>query len=248
VSGALRCLAGFWTSGSEALEAAGARPQNGAAFLVLGLAAFLAWKADRAGLIPPLFLVSTALVSAVIMGTPGADGNHLLDLYVASIIMFVAWLKNQPLPRINFGICLLAAATIFVLPEQLDTLRHTAAMDLSNPRDPQQILRFVGDFHKPILAENPLLSIYAGQSPYILDSNNFRIINERDPSFAAPLWKRMRDQSFSAVVLISDPHADGAQYWYGSVHFGPGFTDELYASYYLAARVCDQFVFLPRKR
>jgi hypothetical protein len=231
-----------------AIEAAGARPQNGVAFLVLGFAALLAWKADWTGLIPPIFLVSTSLVSAVIMGTPGSDGNHLLDLYVASIIMFVAWLKNQPQSRMSFGICLLAATTIFVLPEQLDTLRYKTVTELSNPRDPQQILRFVGDLHKPILAENPLLCIQAGQIPYILDSNNFRVINERDPSFAEPMWKRMRGQSFSAVVLILDPQSDTGQFWYKSVHFGPGFIDELYGSYYLAARISGQFVFLPRRR
>jgi hypothetical protein len=230
-----------------AMEAAGARPQNGVVFIILGFAALLAWKVDWANSIPPVFLVLTALVSAAIMGTPGADGNHLLDLYVASIILFVTWLKNQSRSWMSFGICILAAATLFVLPEQLDSLWYKTATELSNRRDSRQILRVVGDIHKPILAENPLVCIQAGQIPYLLDPNNFRVINERNPSFAEPLWKKIRGQSFSAVVLILDPQSDTGHFWYKSVHFGPGFTDELYGSYYLAARICDQFVFLPRK-
>jgi hypothetical protein len=231
-----------------AILAAGTRPQNGAAFIVLGFAVLLAWEADLEGLIPPVFLVSTTLVSAVIMGTPGADENHLLDLYVASIIMFSSWLKGKSQRHMTFGVCLLAVATLFTLPEQLDTLWYRTATGLANPRDPQRILQFVGDPHKPILAENPILCIRVGQTPYVLDSNNFRIINERNPAFAEPLWKRLRGQSFDAVVLISDPQSDAGQFWYKSVHFGPGFIDELNASYYLAARISDQFVFLPRRR
>ena len=231
-----------------ATEAASDQPQNGVVLLVLGFAALIAWQDDRESLILPAFLVSTTLVSAVIMGTPGADSNHLLDLYVASIIIFAAWLNGQSQRSMTFGICLLAVVTIFTLPEQFNILRSNTINRSSDRRDPQRILQFVGDSHKPILAENPIICIRAGQTPYILDSFNFRIINERDPSFAEPLWQKMRDQSFSAIVLISDPHSDQGQLWYRSVHFGPGFVDELYGSYYLAARISDQVVFLPRQR
>jgi hypothetical protein len=231
-----------------AIEAAGAPPRNGVTFMVLGFAALLGWHADLEGRIPPIFLVSTALVSAVIMGTPGAEGNHLLDLYVASIIMFSAWLKGQSERGITIGICLLAAATVFTLPEQLETLRYSAANGLSNRRDPQQVLQLVGNLQKPVLAENPLLCIRAGQIPYVLDSYLFRVMNARDPSFAEPLWRKMQGQAFSAVVLISDPQSPDGQSWYRSVHFGPRFVDELYHNYYLAARISNQVVFLPRKR
>jgi hypothetical protein len=230
-----------------ATEAGAARPENGVVFLILGFAALLAWEVDWECLLPPVILVSTTLASTVIMGVRGTEGNHLLDLYVAAMIMFGAWLKRQSPRGMTFGICLLAAATLFTLPEQLSTLRNSAPHGLSDRRDPERILQFLGDSHKPILAENPLLCIRAGQIPFVLDSYNLRVIDERDPAFAEPLWKKMRDQSFSAVVLSFDPQSVEGQSWYRSVHFGPGFVDALDGSYYLAARISDQFVFLPRR-
>ena len=231
-----------------ATEAAGAQPQNGVAFLVLGFAAFLAWRTDRARLVPPVFLASTALASAVILGTPGAQGNHLLDLYVAAIVIAVVWINHQPRRQMSFGICLLAAATIFVLPEQVATVRQMTAAAWSNGRNPHEITRLVQDPRKPVLAENQLLNLHAGQVPYVLDCFYFRILSERDTSFAEPLWRRLGDQSFAAVVLIGDPRTPQGQYWYQSIAFGPPFLDVLNRSYYLADSTGDQFVFLPRPR
>jgi hypothetical protein len=228
------------------IAAASDSPRNGVAFMILGFAALLGWRADL-GPIPPLLLASTTLVTAVIMGTPGADGNHLLDLYVASIIVFATWLSKQSERGMNFGICLIAVATLFTLPEQLVTLRHDVINGESNRQDSERVLQLVENLQKPVLADNPLLCIRAGQVPYVLDPFFFSVINARDSSFAEPLWQKMRAQAFGAVVLDTDPQSAFGQSWYGSIDFGPRFLDELYRSYYLANRIGDQVIFLPKE-
>jgi hypothetical protein len=147
----------------------------------------------------------------------------------------------------NFGICLIAVATLFTLPEQLVTLRHDVINGESNRQDSERVLQLVENLQKPVLADNPLLCIRAGQVPYVLDPFFFSVINARDSSFAEPLWQKMRAQAFGAVVLDTDPQSAFGQSWYGSIDFGPRFLDELYRSYYLANRIGDQVIFLPKE-
>lgn len=229
------------------LEAAGETPRNGVVFIVLGCASLLAWRSKET-LIPPLFLLTTMIVSAFIMGTPGADGNHLVDLYVASIIVLVTSLEQQSEQALRWGLCVIVTAVVLTLPEQAVLVEH-AAIDAQSKREvSEQLLELTKGLSRPVLAENPLLSIRAGQTPYVLDPFMFRILNERTPSYADGLWRRLRARSFGAVVLDLDPESDFGQSWYTSTDFGPDFLNELNANYYLQSRMGEHLIYLPRGR
>lgn len=229
-----------------AVAAANDMPRNGVVFLILGFACLLSWN-NRVSPIPRAAMISTAIVSAMIMGSPGADGNHLLDLYVISIIVLCIWIDAQSKHVFEFGICLLTAAAIFTLPEQLITIRHDVAAGRSDRHDSERVLQLVKNLHKPVLADNALLCIRAGQVPYVLDPFFFSVLNARNPSFAEPLWLKLRTQAFGSVVLDTDPQSPFGKTWFSTVDFGPHFLEELNRTYYLADQTSTEYIFLPRE-
>jgi hypothetical protein len=98
----------------------------------------------------------------------------------------------------------------------------------------------------PLLAENPVVPIVAGERPYLLDSFMLRVVRRKEPEVTAQLWKEMRAHRFRAVVLDASP---GYQWYYDPVggDFGPGFVQEMEKSYELSGQTGSFWVFLPRK-
>jgi hypothetical protein len=73
----------------------------------------------------------------------------------------------------------------------------------------------------------------------------FRVLSERDPSFARPLWDKLSRKEFSTVVLQLDPHSTEGEWWYGE-NFGSGFVQAVEANYDLAGVWAGNRVYLPR--
>ena len=100
---------------------------------------------------------------------------------------------------------------------------------------------------QPLLAENSLLPVVAGQRPYLLDSYMFRILRDDDPSFGDRLWRDLRGRRFPAVILERDPHTERGSEWYRSGFFGRGFIDELERHYREVGRVGERVVYVPKQ-
>lgn len=215
------------------------------ALYILGFSALLAWRDDAAASIAPLFLVTSAIVTLVILGSSGTSYNHLLDLNVAAVVTFSAWASRQGKQYLTFCTALLALVIILALPLFEPMLRAEAGSPVQ--QDNQQALHLVSGSPKPILAENPLIALDAGFTPYVLDPYMLAVLNGRDPAFAQPLWNQLMRKSFGEVVLVEDPELWG-KVWYEKWSFGPGFLGYLNQNYHLAARGKRTFVYLPGPR
>ena len=213
------------------------------AFIVLGFAALVVLPSHERREIPPLFLVLTAAVIVGIYGSPGTTANHLLDLDVASLLVLASALTRGEKP--GFGLSAALLAGILAMAPLAWRLRHQDRF----PRRQgfAEALRLIGDSRQPILAENPLLPILAGQRAYLLDPFMFRAIKERDPSFAEPLREKIRNHGFSAVVLELDPDSDYGRSWYRESHFGEDIVRLIQSNYRLAGKSEAAFVYLPRE-
>ena len=104
------------------------------------------------------------------------------------------------------------------------------------------------DKSRPILAQNPLLPVVAGQRAYLLDPFLIRLLSERDPALVEPLWRELRAQKFAAVVFERDPREERARGLYRSALLGERFLDEVDRNYEIAATIGPRTVFLPRVR
>ena len=115
----------------------------------------------------------------------------------------------------------------------------------THPHRFQQVIQTIGSSNKPILSENAIIPVLAGQHPYVLDPWMTTLLRKRFPVFEAPLLRQLRSQSFSAVVLSNgDPTTSGAQWWYDNACFGPGFISTLTENYKPVAVVDDDWIYL----
>jgi len=154
--------------------------------------------------IPALFFATTVIATAIVLARTGTGVNHFLDLQVAALIVFAAWLFGDATREGNFGLALLAFVTLFALSPLVWSLRHEGSfgnLDVGYSRGFRDALQFLGKQDKPILSGNPMVPILAGQRPYLLDGLLFTLIATKNPSFAQPMSDAIRQRRFAATVL-----------------------------------------------
>jgi hypothetical protein len=214
-------------------------------FIQLGMAASVVLALRRSAALPVLFFAATLVVSIGIFAFEGADTNHLIDIQAASVITMAALIATSPAGERPFGVTVFAVAAL--------AASLSLASGLANRRAEQrhgtlaQALELIPQRDRPILAENPLVPIAAGERPYMLDSFMFRMIRQRDPAYGAPLMQALAEQRFAAVVLERDPHDARGELWYGRSFFGDGFIEAVEQQYELAGVVGMRHVYRPKR-
>jgi hypothetical protein len=181
-----------------------------------------------------LFFVCVFAVTTVIFGSPGTDTNHFLDLHVASVVLVASWLIARDLPAFDLASAALIVAAL------------AASMSLGSGLL-SAALKLIPDRSRPILAQNPLVPIAAGQRPYLIDPFMIRLITERTPVLAEPLWHDFQTKRFAAVVLETNPQTERARALYRSAILGERFLQEMDRNYEVAGAVGTRTVYLPRR-
>lgn len=224
----------------------GVEDLGGFPFLVLATAALLAWPGRFWRDLPPLYFLSAVAVILGIFTTVGTDYNHLIDLHAAAVILLAVWVSRADRQQELFGLAALTVAALMAFFPAARNFRH--GVDIT-PRRQQfrAVLQTVANNPKPILSDNPLIPILAGQTPYVLDPFLFRVFNSRDPRFAEPLWKMLQNKNFSAVVTLVDPNSKLGTAVYEQDFFGPGFRKNLLENYKLSGKMEGNYIFLPRQ-
>lgn len=194
--------------------------------------------------LPVLFFIATIAVTAFIFGSPGTSWNHLLDLQVASVIVIAAWLADKDVSVLKWmGTYSFALATLLAAIPVVHSLQ--AEDRVYPPRRFERAIALIGPTQRPILGENPLLPVLAGQRPYVMDPFMFRVVRQHVPNFADTLFDALQKQAFSAVVLTKDAQTATGKAWYQNDIFGPGFLAALSERYRLASVLDDQYIYLP---
>ena len=205
--------------------------------LVLALTA-LAISRKR---LPALLFLCTLAVTLVIFSSEGTSGNHLIDLLVASVVIFTVWISEFR----EIGVCLLASASLVAWLGLMVQHRYDDLVPVHSQL--QEIVRTVGSSDKPILSDNPLVPLSANQRPYVLDAFMFRVLQERVPNFGDPMWRMLRERRFAAVVLVDNPDSDEGKDTYANYHFGDDFMEVMRQNYEPAGSAGTEYIFVPRK-
>ena len=206
------------------------------AFIQLGCAALLVLLFQPKALtnLPLLFFVCVFAVTTVIFASPGTDTNHFLDLHAASVMLVASWLIVRGLPPLDVGAAALVVAAL--------AASTSLGAGLASARSEQtrglfaDALALIPDTSRPILAQNPLVPVAAGQRAYAIDPFLIRLISERQPELAEPLWNDFRNQKFAAVVLELDPRTERARGLYQTI-LGERFIEETERYYEAAGHV-----------
>src|SRR5271157_54519 len=195
--------------------------------------------------LPTVLFIATMAVTVVIFSSPGVLTNHLVDVQIAAIVLFSTWLaKGASAQQKQFGIYALAMATVLAA---VPLFHKWKVWDRRfQPHRFQRTIALIKDTQKPILAENPIVPVLAGQRPYVLDPWMVRLLRTHSPGFEQPLLQRLRNRDFSAVVLNTDASLKGVRWWYDTVAFGPGFVPALLDNYRLVQVIDKDWIYVPR--
>jgi len=240
----------FILSGPERMKVMATHADPGLIpFAVLGLSvlAVLVFSSKFLQNLPALFLIATMAITIMIFGSPGTAGNHLLDVQVASVILLAVGVAKAASPlQKQLGVCVLALLIVVAAIPRLQRLEGWTRT--YHPHQFRRIIEIIGPTDQPILAENPVVPVLAGQYPYVLDPWMMQLLGTHASGFAEPLLERLRNQAFSAVVLAGgNPEQQGGLWWYDNMCFGPGFIPALLENYRFAQVLDDDRVYLPKK-
>jgi len=205
--------------------------------LTLGLTALLVSRKP----FPSLLFLCTLAVTLVIFSSEGTAGNHLIDLLVASVVIFTVWMSEFP----DIGVCLLASASLVAWLGIM--VQHRYDDKVAVHAQLQEIVHAIGSSDKPILSDNPLVPLFAGQRPYVLDAFMFRVLEERLPNFGDPMWQMLKERRFAAVVLVDNPDSEEGKDTYDNYHFGNDFMEVMRQNYQPAGSAGTEYIFLPKK-
>jgi hypothetical protein len=192
-----------------------------------------------------IFFASVLAVTTAIFGSPGTDTNHFLDLHVASVVLVASCFAAEEFRGGAFGRAALVVASLAAslsLASGLTDRRLARRHGLI-----AEALELIPDKSRPILAQNPLVPVAAGQRAYLIDSFMIRLFTERSPERVEPLWSDVRSQKFAAVVLENDPGVERTRDLF-RVILGERFLAEVDRHYEIVGRVGTRTVYLPRRR
>jgi hypothetical protein len=217
-------------------------------FAVLALAGliFVVFSSKLLQNLPALLVIGTLAITVLIFGSPGTAGNHLLDVQVASVILLASWVATAAPLQKQIGVYALA---LLMAIAAVPIVRHVKTWSpWYHPHQFQRVIEIIGPTDKPILAENPILPVLAGQQSYVLDPWMVQLLGKHINGFEQSLLERLRNRSFSAVVLTADPAQKGVRWWYDTVSFGPGFVPALLENYRFAQVIDRDWIYLPRAK
>lgn len=150
----------------------------------------------------------TLLATLVIFLSPGTAANHLIDLQAAAVILIGLGISaNDGAARIA-GLGVVA----FAIGMTATWLPGVPSIARFFDRHHRPEISAVNDFYQqhgaeahPILAENPLIPILAGERPVVMDWFNLRLLLKREPAAGRAILGRLRSGEFGSVVLSNWP-------------------------------------------
>ena len=213
-------------------------------FLLATIALVLAWHTRT--VLPAVYLLTAGAVTGVIFTSPGTIlTSHILDAYVAAIVLVTTVTAAQTGRMRHAGeaalivLTLWAAAQNVVLVGKLIThgiVEKSAAAD-------RELLVALKDCGGSIVSESPLIPLYAGHRPVVLDPFAFRVVAMNRPEIETDLVGRIERREFSCVVLEQDPSTPQGHAWYANVNLTTHVIDAVRGHYRLERTVAGERFF-----
>jgi hypothetical protein len=249
--------------------------------VLAGISTFLELMVDRAGaiwLLTPFVALALVLTLArrsvtltqlaflcalpmviVVLGNPGSDFNHLLDVGALAILVVAEFWRPEPRAsreRTQLLATLVCLAVILgtvqsyrvALKGEVSHAARVAAGRVPNAYTTHPLAGLV-DPADSLLSEDPVIPILRGERPVLLDGIGLRRLGERRPSLLADLERRLDAREFDKVVLINE--VDNLR-WYEEISMGKAIRDAIARNYVLFGDVAAPpheryWVFAPRR-
>jgi hypothetical protein len=196
--------------------------------------------------VPRLYLVATAVITAIIFTSPGTIlTSQIVDAYVASIVVLTTAVAAQRGQARQLGALVLVAFGVWTAGQNLarvaGMVRDGAVRTGIEAR--QQLVAGVDKCGGTIVSESPMIPIFAGQRPVVLDPFALHVVSLNRPEIERHLVERIRRQEFACVVLEQDPSTPKGQAWYSNVNLTKDVMDAVLQHYRLERTIADERFF-----
>jgi hypothetical protein len=190
-------------------------------------------------LLPALWLGAAWAGALAVLASPGTGVNHLVELEAAS-----AALLGAAAARGRAAVVARAGAGAAAAAGLVGALALWRA-DVGSSRlaELRAIARALPP--GPVLSEDPLVPLLAGERPYLLDPFAIRL-TAAAPELGAPLSAALRRGAFPAVVLFEDLDGPSAEAWYAAGNLGLPLARDIREGYRRAAAFGRYRLYLPR--
>jgi hypothetical protein len=98
----------------------------------------------------------------------------------------------------------------------------------------------------PILSEDPLVPLLAGERPVVLDAWMLRLAAERDPGLGRALRAEIAEGRYPAIVLFRDLDDPASEAWYAEGNLGLEAVAQIRRSYRRAGGIGRYHLYLRR--
>lgn len=201
-------------------------------FLLAAIALVLAWRARM--FLPLLYVLGAAVITSVIFASPGTIlTGHILDAYVAAIVLVTATTATQTGRLRAAGEAALIVLSVWAAMQNVVVVGKLMKQNVvGKSRDAhRELLLALKDCGESMLSESPLIPLYAGERPVVLDPFAFRVVAMTHPEVANDLTARVRRREFTCVVLEQDPSVPRGRAWFSNVNLTDSVRDAILDSY-----------------
>jgi hypothetical protein len=200
--------------------------------------------------LPALYFLTATAVTAVIFTSPGTTmTSHIVDAYVAAIILATATIAAQTGPLRFVGTAALMIVAVWAAAQNVVLVAGMIEQGVVRERQEgaRHLVAALRECGGSILAESPLIPILVNQRPVVLDPFAFRVVAVNNPDVVHDLTARLRRREFTCVVLDHDPTVPAGYRWYANVNFGESVRDTLLQFYQYDGMVGGEHFYRPVK-
>ena len=201
-------------------------------FFLAVLAVFLSARARLP--LPPLYFLTAVAVTGVIFTSPGTTmTSHIVDAYVAAVILITATIAAQTGLVRTLGHVALITVAIWAAAQNVVLVAGMIEHGLVRERREgwRQLVTTLNGCGGSVLSESPVIPILTGHRPVILDPFGFRVVAVNKPEVVDDLTARLKRREFTCVVLEHDPATPAGYGWYSNVNLGDTVRDTVVQFY-----------------
>jgi hypothetical protein len=203
-----------------------------AVFFLAAIALVMAWRTQMR--LPALYLLTAAAITGVIFTSPGTIlTSHILDAYVAAIVLVTVVTAAESGRFRRAGEAALIVLTFWAAMQNVVVVGKLTKQDTvrKSVDAHRELLAALNDCGKSIVSESPLIPVFAGHRPVVLDPFAFRVVAINRPDVGNDLTERLRRREFTCVLLEQDPAIPGGHAWYSNVNLTESVRDAILESY-----------------
>jgi hypothetical protein len=196
--------------------------------------------------LPFLYLLAKAAITAVIFTSPGTIlTSQIVDAYVASIVVLTMAVAQQRESMQKLGCMVLVSLAVWTAGQNVARLAAMIGREAvrTGIEDRRQLVSAVKKCGGVIVSESPMIPIFAGQRPVVLDPFAFHVVALNRPDVERDLVDRIKRQEFTCIVLEQDPETSRGQAWYRNVNLTKDVLDAIVQHYRLDQTIAGERFF-----